>query len=77
MNLIKETRLSDAESWRHFIQKMPLAERKYLQDLHDLLLGYRTKWLEGKANANGEEPVGKAFVYNFRTGGCLLYDLES
>ncbi|KNG45143.1 protein kinase [Stemphylium lycopersici] len=27
MNLIKETRLSDPESWRYFIQKMPLAER--------------------------------------------------
>ena len=77
MNLIKETRLSDPDSWRYFIQRMPLAERKYLQELHDLLLGYRAKWLEGKANGDGEDAVSKAFVYNFRTGGCLLYDLES
>jgi translation initiation factor 2-alpha kinase 4 len=79
MNLLKETRLSDPDSWRYFIQKMPLAERKYLQELHDLLLGYRARWVEskGEGGANGEGPVGKAFVYNFRTGGCLLYDLES
>ena len=77
MNLIKETRLSDPDSWRYFIQKMPLAERKYLQELHDLLLGYRAKWVEGKGNGDAEDAVGKAFVYNFRTGGCLLYDLES
>ncbi|EFQ88206.1 hypothetical protein CFE70_001607 [Pyrenophora teres f. teres 0-1] len=78
MSLIKETRLSDPESWRYFIQRMPLAERKYLQELHDLLLGYRSKWLESKGLEGGEEgAVGKAFVYNFRTGGCLLYDLES
>ncbi|EDU40480.1 serine/threonine-protein kinase gcn2 [Pyrenophora tritici-repentis Pt-1C-BFP] len=78
MTLIKETRLSDQESWRSFIQRMPLAERKYLQELHDLLLGYRSKWLESKGlEGGGEGAVGKAFVYNFRTGGCLLYDLES
>ena len=79
MNLLKETRLSDPDSWRYFIQKMPLAERKYLQELHDLLLGYRARWVEnkGESGTNGEGVVGKAFVYNFRTGGCLLYDLES
>lgn len=77
MNLIKETRLSDPDSWRSFIQKMPLAERKYLQELHDLLLGYRARWVEGKGNGDVGDAVGKAFVYNFRTGGCLLYDLES
>lgn len=78
MNLIRETRLSDPDSWRTAIQKMPIGERKYLQELHDLLLGYRAKWFEvrneeGKGSGEG----GKAFVYNFRTGGCLLYDLEN
>ncbi|KAH9872689.1 hypothetical protein J1614_005083 [Plenodomus biglobosus] len=78
MTLIKETRLSDPDSWRHAIQKMPIAERKYLQELHDLLLSYRAHWVEtrneeGKASGDG----GRAFVYNFRTGGCVLYDLES
>jgi translation initiation factor 2-alpha kinase 4 len=75
MTLIKETRLSDPDSWRYFIQKMPLAERKYLQELHDLLLGYRAKWLEENNSGGGGGEVGQAFVYNFRTGSCLLYDL--
>jgi translation initiation factor 2-alpha kinase 4 len=77
MTLIKETRLSDPDSWRYFIQKMPLAERKYLQELHDLLLGYRAKWLEGSNGEEGNGKVGQAFVYNFRTGSCLLYNLET
>ncbi|KAF3035937.1 hypothetical protein E8E12_005237 [Didymella heteroderae] len=72
MNSIRETRLSDPDSWRHAIQKLPVVERKYLQELHDLLLGYRAAWHEGE-EGRGE---GKAFVYNFRTGGCLLYDLD-
>ena len=78
MNAIHETRLSDPDSWRRVIQSLPLAERKYLQELHDLLLKYAVRWREivnEGAARNGEG--GKAFVYNFRTGGCLLYDLES
>ncbi|KAF1964275.1 kinase-like protein [Bimuria novae-zelandiae CBS 107.79] len=78
MNSIRETRLSDPDSWRRVIQSLPLAERKYLQELHDLLLKYAARWKdiinEGAARS-GEG--GKAFVYNFRTGGCLMYDLES
>jgi translation initiation factor 2-alpha kinase 4 len=78
MNLIKETRLSDPDSWRHFIQKMPIAERKYLQELHDMLSEYKRRYLDSKSEqGGGPGEVGKAFVYNFRTGGCLLYDLES
>lgn len=78
MNLIRETRLSDPDSWRQAIQKLPMSDRKYLQELHEILLGYQAKWHElrneeGKGSGEG----GKAFVYNFRTGGCLLYDLES
>ncbi|KAF2184716.1 kinase-like protein [Zopfia rhizophila CBS 207.26] len=77
MNQIRETRLSDPDSWRRAIQSLPLAERNYLQELHDLLLKYAAHWKEvnsGGAGRSGEG--GKAFVYNFRTGGCLLYDLE-
>ena len=78
MGLIRETRLSDPDGWRKAIQSLPLAERKYLQELHDLLLGYAAKWKEVSADGNGRRGEGgKAFVYNFRTGGCLLYDLES
>ncbi|KAH7386818.1 kinase-like protein [Phaeosphaeria sp. MPI-PUGE-AT-0046c] len=79
MALLRETRLSDPDSWRTAIQKMPIAERKYLQELHDLLLGYRARWVEMRSEEGrerGDRGVGKAFVYNFRTQGCLLYDLE-
>jgi translation initiation factor 2-alpha kinase 4 len=78
MTMIRETRLSDPDSWRQAIQKMPIAERKYLQDLHDLLLKYKAQWTEVKnEEGRGSGEGGKAFVYNFRSGGCLLYDLES
>lgn len=78
MNLIRDTRLSDPDSWRRCIQSLPLAERKYLQELHDLLLSYAARWKEVSADGYGRSGEGgKAFVYNFRTGGCLLYDLES
>ncbi|KAJ4989431.1 hypothetical protein SVAN01_05156 [Stagonosporopsis vannaccii] len=80
MNSIRETRLSDPDTWRQAIQKLPIVERKYLQELHDLLLGYRAKWREVKGEEGGKGSGfgdGKAFVYNFRTGGCLMYDLDS
>ncbi|OSS45401.1 hypothetical protein B5807_10427 [Epicoccum nigrum] len=80
MNSIRETRLSDPDTWRQAIQKQPIVERKYLQELHDVLLGYRAKWREIKGEEGGRGSGvgdGKAFVYNFRTGGCLLYDLDS
>jgi translation initiation factor 2-alpha kinase 4 len=78
MSHIRETRLSDPDSWRQAIQKMPIAERKYLQELHDLLLQYRARWYETKSEeGKGSGEGGKAFVYNFRSGGCLLYDLEN
>ncbi|KAF2811445.1 kinase-like protein [Mytilinidion resinicola] len=76
MDLVRDTRLSDPDSWRRAIQSLPLVERKYLQDLHDLLLKYASKWREEKDSLRTGEG-GKAFVYNFRTQGCLLYDLEA
>lgn len=78
MSSIRETRLSDPDSWRKVVQSLPLADRKYVQELHDLLLGYASKWKEFLADGTARSGEGgKAFVYNFRTGGCLLYDLES
>ncbi|KAF2868375.1 kinase-like protein [Massariosphaeria phaeospora] len=77
MTMIRETRLSDPDGWRRAIQSQPLAERKYLMELHDLLGKYAAAWKEVVASEPGKSGEGgKAFVYNFRTGGCLLYDLE-
>ena len=61
---LRETRLSDPESWKKFIQHAPAGERQYLADLQELL-GEMAK--EGKSK--------NAFVYNFRTRACLWYDL--
>ena len=63
---LRDTRLADPESWRRFVQSAPLADRTYLGDLHKLLLDM------------AEERKGKernAWVYNFRSKACMLYDL--
>lgn len=78
MTLIRETRLSDPDGWRKAIQSLPMVERQYVQDLHELLRSYAEDWKKTRSEGGGGEGGGgKAFVYNFRTGGCLLYDLES
>lgn len=63
---VRETRLGDADSWRKFIQHAPAGDRAYLQDLHELL--------KDKA-AKAKPGYRSAFLYNFRTGGCIWYDL--
>lgn len=68
---VREARLSDPDGWRRAVQSAPVAERGYLQDVHGMLERYRARWRE-----EGEAPEGRVvFVYNFRTGGCFLYDL--
>lgn len=63
LEALRETRLSDPESWRQFLQAAPLTEQKYLQQLHDMLKGWA---------ANGHRA---AFVFNYKTKACVLYDL--
>jgi translation initiation factor 2-alpha kinase 4 len=78
MSLIRGTRLSDPDGWRRAIHSLPLAESKYLQELHGVLLKYAARWKENSLDSTKDNVEGgKAFVYNFRTGGCLLYDLET
>ncbi|GAB7346517.1 hypothetical protein MBLNU457_5203t1 [Dothideomycetes sp. NU457] len=65
---LRETRLGDPESWRRAIQSVQLSERKYVQQVHDILQGMRAKW---EANDGPRE----ACIFNFRSGGCTYYDL--
>ena len=65
---LRETRLGDPESWRKAIQSVQLGERKYLQQVHDILQGMRKKWESGDAPR-------EACIFNFRSGGCTYYDL--
>ena len=66
MDMIRQTRLSDPESWRRVSQDVPMSERRYIGDVHDLLttLAFQNK-----------DKTRNAFVFNFRTGTCIYYDL--
>lgn len=63
---IRDTRLGDADSWKKFIQHAPAGDRSYLQEVHELLKAKATKAKPG---------FRSAFLYNFRTGSCIWYDL--
>ena len=65
---LRETRLSDADSWRKLIQSMPISDRQYCHELLDLITAFKTKY---------GETYRKCFIYNFRTGSCIDYDLAS
>jgi translation initiation factor 2-alpha kinase 4 len=60
---MRNTRLSDPESWRNLTQSAPLQERKYLQQVQEMLQEIA---IEGKRGA---------FVFNHRTRACIYYDL--
>jgi len=68
MELIRGTSLSDPESWRNVDQSVTTSERKYAQELHSMLESWRAGWKRGAGPRH-------AFVYNFRTGNCVYYDL--
>ncbi|KAI5201496.1 hypothetical protein AUEXF2481DRAFT_631903 [Aureobasidium subglaciale EXF-2481] len=73
-----ETRLSDPDSWRKFVQSAPLAERQYLAQVHELLAEMRKKWEAGLQVQGREDGVGvgrEACLYNFRTANCVYYDV--
>ena len=66
LDALRATRLDNPDSWRKVIQAAPLAEKKYLGQVRESLAGM--------ANKAGGSSAG-AFVYNFRTGYCIYYDL--
>lgn len=68
MDMIGETRMGDAESWRRVEQGVTTAEKKYVREIHDMLKDWRGEW---EAKKGGRH----AFVYNFRSGTCVYYDL--
>ncbi|KAL6713136.1 eukaryotic translation initiation factor 2-alpha kinase [Lecanora helva] len=65
---IAETRLSDPESWRKFIQSAAPGERQYLGQLQNMLKGMAKE-------ATTQEGGNTAIVYNFRTKACISYNL--
>ncbi|KAI3536661.1 hypothetical protein CABS01_15619 [Colletotrichum abscissum] len=71
MDLIRDTCLSDGESWRRVEHSVTTAEKKYVREIHDMLLNWKWAW-EKKSGSGGSR---HAFLYNFRTGNCIYYDL--
>lgn len=68
MDMVRGTSLSDSDSWKKVEQSVTTAEKKYVKEIHSMLTAWRWEW-EAKKGAR------HAFVYNFRTGNCLYYDL--
>jgi translation initiation factor 2-alpha kinase 4 len=70
LDLIRGVHLSDPESWRRIVQGVQLSDRQYIQQIQGLLDGFRTEWQQDE-----EGKCRVAFLYNFRTGHVILYDL--
>ncbi|KAG5988921.1 hypothetical protein E4U54_004495 [Claviceps lovelessii] len=70
MELLRETSLSDHESWKRAEHAVTMNEKKYVRELHVQLDTWRSLY-EKKAKSK------HAFIYNFRTGTCVYYDLSA
>ena len=70
IDLIRETSLSDHESWKKVEHAVTMTEKKYVRELHVQLDTWRAGYeMKNKSN--------HAFLYNFRTGTCVYYDLSA
>ena len=67
LDAIRNTAIGDTDGWRQIIKTAPLAERKYLTQVYELV----TDMARDKKRLTRD-----AFIYNSRTGGCVYYDLE-
>ncbi|PGH13957.1 PEK/GCN2 protein kinase [Helicocarpus griseus UAMH5409] len=73
LEALRDTRLSDPDGWRTVIQNGPLTERKYMAQVHELLSDLAN---ERRDPQDGKENYRNAFIYNYRTGNCIYYDLS-
>lgn len=70
MAMIGGTQLSDPESWRKVDHGVTTSEKKYVREIHDQL----DTW---KFAHDSKGSTRHSFLYNFRTGTCLYYDLAA
>ncbi|KAF9776613.1 hypothetical protein IL306_005159 [Fusarium sp. DS 682] len=68
MDLIRGTCLSEVEGWRQVEQSVTNTEKKYIREIHDQLGDLRYKYQKKNDGRH-------AFLYNFRSGNCVYYDL--
>lgn len=72
LDALRDTRLSDPDGWRNVIHNAPLTDRKYLSQVHELLHDLANEYCVKK---DGSDTYQNAFIYNYRTGSCIYYDL--
>ncbi|CAH0005326.1 unnamed protein product [Clonostachys byssicola] len=70
IDLIRETKLSDPDSWKKVEHAVTTSEKKYVREIHDQLDTWRYAY-DKKGGCQ------HSFVYHFRTGTCLYYDLAA
>ena len=64
---VQKVKLSDSDAWKKTIQDVPVSERYQLQELRDILVKFQIQY--GAISK-------KCFIFNFRSGFCMLYDLH-
>lgn len=70
MDAMGKTKLSDPEGWRKVEHNVATAEKRYIREIHEQLENWKWKMENEKGGRH-------AFLYNFRTGSCLYYDLAA
>lgn len=70
MEAMQDTKLSEPESWRRVEHAVTTSEKKYVREIHDQLDTWRYKFDKKGGSRH-------SFLYNFRTGYCLYYDLSA
>lgn len=68
MDLVQETSLGEPESWRKVEHAVTTMEKKYVREIHDQLEAWRFSYERDHGSRH-------AFVYNFRSGHTVYYDL--
>ena len=68
MDLMRDTYLSEPESWRKVEHAVTTSEKKYVREIHDQLDTWRWKFERNDGTRH-------SFLYNFRSGTCIYYDL--
>jgi translation initiation factor 2-alpha kinase 4 len=68
LQLIADTSMSDPETWKKLEHSVTTTEKNYARDVHDQLSNWKWQWDQ----KNGPR---HSFLFNFRTGTCIYYDL--
>lgn len=70
LTLIQSTPLSSVDGWKKVEQAAGAGEKRYVRQIHEELSGWRGESEEEKGPRH-------SFIYNFRTGRIIYYDVGS